>query len=108
MKQYEDQKTDIGKGTSAENLERSAAERATGETAGGFDRYIDYEVVDEGEKKLGTLSCLWLDRSGQPAFLGIKTGWLFGKTHVVPADRVDVNQGSRRIRLPYSEDMIKG
>jgi len=108
MKQYEDQKTDIGKGTSAENLERSAAERATGETAGGFDRYIDYDVVDEGEKKLGTLSCLWLDRSGQPAFLGIKTGWLFGKTHVVPADRVDVNQGSRRIRLPYSEDMIKG
>jgi len=115
MKQYEEGRTDDLKGTAAQDLAGSSAERAvdpsgtaTGENMGGFDRYIDYEVVDEGEKKLGSLSCLWLDRSGQPAFLGIKTGWLFGKTHVVPADRVDVNQGSRRIRLPYSEDMIKG
>ncbi len=73
----------------------------------GFSRYLDYAVMDKDDKKIGTLHALWVDRNGQPAFLGIKTGWLFGKTHVIPAQAAEVSEGGRKIRLRFGEDMIK-
>jgi len=72
-----------------------------------FSRYIDYPVLDQENKKIGNLHALWVDRSSQIAFLGIKTGWLFGKTHVVPAEAADVSEGGRNIRLRFPEDTIK-
>jgi len=88
--------------------EGSVARPATEEDISAFNRFVDYDVVDKDDSKIGTLNCLWVDNSGQPAFLGIKTGWLFGKTHVVPAEAAEVNEGARRIRLPFTEEMIKG
>jgi uncharacterized protein (TIGR02271 family) len=41
------------------------------------------------------------------AFLGVKTGWIFGRTHVVPAQGAQVNRSGRRIRLPYSVEKVK-
>jgi len=75
---------------------------------GDLNRYIDYDVVDKAGNKIGKLDCLWSDHMGEPAFLGVKTGWFFGKTHVVPAQAAEVSERSRLIRLPYSEEMIKG
>jgi uncharacterized protein (TIGR02271 family) len=63
--------------------------------------------VDRSDNKIGTLECLWSDELGEPAFIGVRTGWLFGKTHVVPADRVEVSEGGHRIRLPYAEGHVK-
>lgn len=74
----------------------------------GLDRLIDYDVVDDHDQKVGTLNSLWADRSGHAMFLGIKTGRVFGRTHVVPTEVAKVSESGRRIRLPYSEDMIKG
>jgi len=89
--------------------ETTSGARATsaGDDISGFSRYIDFDVVDQKDSKIGTLHSLWVDREGQPAFLGVKTGWIFGKNHVVPADTAEVNQSARKIRLPYDEDMIK-
>jgi uncharacterized protein (TIGR02271 family) len=70
-------------------------------------RFIGHDVVDRNGNKVGTLECLWSDHTGQPAFLGVKTGWFLGKTHVVPAQRAEVNEGARTIRLPYEADRIK-
>ncbi len=75
---------------------------------GELDRYFDYDVVDDGNHKVGTLNTLWVDRGGHPLFLGIKTGRVFGKTHVVPTEVARINQNGHSIRLPYSEDTIKG
>jgi len=63
--------------------------------------------VDESENKIGTLACLWADESGQPAFLGVKTGWFFGKNHVVPAHAAGINERGGKIRVPFSSDVIK-
>src|SRR5205823_2839996 len=57
-----------------------------------LQQYIDHAVLDRNGDKIGTLECLWSDHTGQPAFLGVKTGWLLGKTHVVPAQRAEVNE----------------
>lgn len=70
-------------------------------------RYIDHDVVDPNDNKIGKLTCLWSDASGQPAFLGVQTGWLFGRTHVVPAQGAGVRQDSRTIRIAFSEDQVK-
>jgi len=77
------------------------------ETKRNLEQYIDHDVVDQTGNKIGTLQCLWGDRSNEPAYLGVQTGWLFGKTHVVPADAAEVNPQQRRIRLPYAEQKVK-
>jgi uncharacterized protein (TIGR02271 family) len=90
-----------------EDLTREREPTATAERR-DLNRYIDYDVVDKANSKVGTLHSLWSDQSGEPAFLGVKTGWIFGKIHVVPAQGAEVNEVTRIIRLPFAEDMIKG
>lgn len=72
-----------------------------------LERYVGFDVVDRTDNKIGTLECLWSDYTGDPAFMGVKTGWLFGKTHVVPAQAAHVSLRNRRIRLPYDEQKVK-
>lgn len=70
-------------------------------------RYIGYAVLDRDGSRIGRLKAVWIDRAGQPAFLGVKAGWIFGKTHVVPAQNVEVNAIAQRLRLPYAEAQVK-
>lgn len=72
-----------------------------------FSNYIGHDVVDNNGSKVGTLECLWTDHTGQPAFLGVKTGWFMGKTHVVPTQSACVSERGRTIRVPYDEERIK-
>jgi uncharacterized protein (TIGR02271 family) len=72
-----------------------------------FSNYIGHDVVDNSGNKIGTLECLWTDHSDEPAFLGVRTGWFLGKTHVVPANQASVSQSGRKIRLPYDAERIK-
>lgn len=72
-----------------------------------LDQYIGYDVLDRDNNKIGTLDCLWADNLGQPAFVGVRTGWFMGKTHVVPAQSVEVSDQNQRLRLPYTEEKVK-
>ena len=76
-------------------------------TGTDFSNYIGHDVVDSNGNKIGTLECLWTDDNGDPTFLGVRTGWFIGKTHVVPANQAHVNENGRKIRLPYEADYIK-
>jgi len=77
------------------------------ETKRNLEQYLHHKVVDQNGNKIGKLQCLWVDSSGEPAYLGVQTGWLFGKTHVVPAERGEVNEPGQTIRLPYTTEKIK-
>src|SRR5918999_521110 len=72
-----------------------------------YERLIGYDVIDKSGNKIGTVNNLWVDQNHRPEFIGVKTGWLFGKNHVVSVHTTDVNHKSRIIRLPFSEDKIK-
>ena len=76
-------------------------------TESELSNYIGHDVVDSSGDKVGTLECLWTDNNNEPAFLGVRTGWLLGKTHVVPAHHAAVSERGQRIRLPYDADRIK-
>lgn len=73
-----------------------------------YERLLGYDVEDRNGGKVGTVETIWEDHTGQPAFLGIRTGWLgLGKIHVVPAHYATYSDKSHAIRLPFDEDTIK-
>jgi uncharacterized protein (TIGR02271 family) len=72
-----------------------------------WEQYIGHHVIDRDEEVIGKLNALWTDDSGQPAFLAVKTGWLFGKNHVVPADAAEIDTRRERIRVPFSVQAVK-
>lgn len=73
-----------------------------------FERIIGYHVHDSAGSNVGKVHNLWIDDTAQPLFLGVKTGWLFGKNHVVPLQNADVNDVRQVVRLPFTEEQIKG
>ncbi len=69
---------------------------------------FDYSVVDQSGENLGTLHSMWNNHdSGQLEFLGVKTGWLFGSNHVVPAGKAQIDEATRTIQVPYTLALIK-
>lgn len=86
---------------------RDAVQAAWNKVHGRWERLIDYDVQDQTNNKIGTVHNLWADENGQPTFLGVKTGWIFGKNHVVPVHTATVNDRQRLVRLPFSEQKIK-
>lgn len=73
-----------------------------------LERYLDFTVVDPNDNKVGSIDAIWEDHTGQPAYLGVKTGWLgLGRTHVIPVHSADVSETTRKVRLPFSVDVVK-
>jgi len=72
-----------------------------------FERLINYDVQDQNGTKVGTVHSIWADDYGHNLFLSVKTHWLFGRNHVIPAHTTTVNDKQRAIRLPFSEAKIK-
>ncbi len=87
---------------------KATAEKFNPTEAGEMRRFLDYTVVDREDNKIGTIDAVWQDTSNQPAYVAVRTGWLgFGKAHVVPAQRAEVNEQRKTVRLPYLADEIK-
>jgi uncharacterized protein (TIGR02271 family) len=64
------------------------------------------DVVDSTGNKIGTVDNVWVDdATNELEFVGVKTGWLFGKTHVIPCADAQISDG--QISVPYAEDQIK-
>ena len=71
-------------------------------------RLIGQKVIDVRGKKVGTLQRIWPDPSTyHPEFAGIRTGWLFPSTHVVPARDIRFDAESELIRLERPSDLVK-
>lgn len=86
---------------------REAARAAWNRLAGNLPRIIGYVVQDSAGNDVGKVQNLWANEHGQPVFLGVKTGWLFGRNHVVPANLAKIGDARRVVRLPYTEEQIK-
>lgn len=71
-------------------------------------KFFDWDVYDQNDQRVGKVVCMWTNPStGDLDFLGVKTTWLMGKTHVVPTQGAQANHARKIIRLPYHEDVIK-
>jgi uncharacterized protein (TIGR02271 family) len=104
QKDYEQQYGSSGLGwADAQHAARAAWNRV----AHRHERIIGFDVQDSLGSSVGKVHNLWTDDQGQPVFLGVKTGWLFGKNHVVPVHTAEVNSSRRLVKLPFSEEQIK-
>src|SRR5688500_15125798 len=71
-------------------------------------KIFDYDVLDKTGGKVGTVNNTWPERDQSGiAFLGVRTGWLFGRDHVIPAHSMRVNHDDRTVTLPLARDEIK-
>ncbi len=78
----------------------------TSETA---QNLLDYQVVDQSGTEIGTVHSFWADSTtGNLEFIGVKTGWLFGQNHVMPVEKVEIDEAARQVRVPYTVDKVKG
>ena len=73
-----------------------------------LEQLIGFNVLDNHHKKVGTVEAVWQDHTGDPAFLGVKTGWLgLGKQHIIPAYSAECNTAKKEIRVPFNADVVK-
>ncbi len=69
---------------------------------------IDFKVIDQNREEIGTLRSLWVGRTtAEVEFLGVKTGWLLGSNHAVPAARAQVDEAERVVQVPYGKEQVK-
>lgn len=68
----------------------------------------EYDVLDRNGRRLGPITALWVDEAtGKPEFASVKTGWLLGKSHVIPIRDAHVDYAGRRLRVPYAQETIR-
>jgi len=72
-----------------------------------LDQVLTYDVYDKNDEHIANVSAVWADHTGQAAFLGVKTTWLLGRTHVIPAYAAEVNHAEKKIRVPYDKETIE-
>lgn len=87
---------------------KATAEKFNPTEAGELRRFIDYAVVDREGARIGSIDAVWEDHTSQPAYIAVRTGWLgMGKAHVVPAQRAEVNEEKKTVRVPFAKEEIK-
>jgi len=70
------------------------------------DQLFGNEVMTQDGKKLGSVDNVWVDDStNQPEFIGVKTGFFMGHTHIIPL--ADANTSDGAVTVPYDQDMVK-
>ncbi len=78
-------------------------------TADNAHTLLDYQVVDKSGTDIGTVHSFWADtQTGALEFIGVKTGWLFGHNHVIPVEKVEIDESGRHVRVPYDSEFVKG
>ncbi|MCO6430713.1 MAG: YsnF/AvaK domain-containing protein [Deltaproteobacteria bacterium] len=77
-------------------------------TESDFERISGFKAYDRADRDIGTVKALWTDPSGEPAYIGVQTTWLIGRTHVVPAFDCEVNMVAETVRVPYTQDDVEG
>lgn len=77
-----------------------------GVTQEQLDEYYDAEVVDQDGQRVGSLGEIYVDnRTGEPAWATVRTGWFGGRKVFVPLATAEVQNG--QILVPYPGERIK-
>lgn len=70
--------------------------------------YLESDVVGKNGERIGSVDALWADeQTDEPKFAAVKTGWLLGRSHIVPLENAELDRNQHVIRVPYSERQIR-
>lgn len=71
------------------------------------EQLYGYTLNDATGSNIGDVDGVWIDdATSELEFIGVKTGFLMGKTHLMPARDAQIADGT--IQVPYSKDQIHG
>lgn len=71
------------------------------------EQIYGYDVVDSNGDKIGDVDGVWVDDATNALeFVGVKTGFIMGKTHLIPVENAQFQQNS--IQVPFSKDQVHG
>ena len=77
-------------------------------TEDGVRLFIGRKVADADGKRVGTLRRVWLDPSTyQLEFAGIRTGWPFASTHIVPARDIRLDEESQTVQVEHPRKFVR-
>lgn len=72
------------------------------------DDLYGYQVIDQDGDKVGTVDNMWNDTdTNKLEFVSVKTGWLAGKTHIIPTANASIDTESSQITVRYSKSQVK-
>jgi uncharacterized protein (TIGR02271 family) len=72
------------------------------------DTLFGYDVLDGGGNSIGSVDSVWVDdATSQLEFIAVKTGWLFGKNHVIPTQDASIDSNAQTISVPYGKDQVE-
>ena len=75
-------------------------------TTQNAEQIFGYDVIDGSGNKIGKVDNVWVDEAtNELEFVGVKTGWFMGKTHVIPVANARMAEGS--VEVPFDSDQIK-
>lgn len=72
-----------------------------------LEQMLAYNVEDTQGNRIGHVSGLWVDGNNEVEFVGVRTTWLVGRTHIFPAQGMQVNHARELIKAPYTEDVVR-
>ncbi len=71
------------------------------------DQLYGYDVLDHDGGKIGDVDGVWVDdATSQLEFVGVKTGFIMGKTHLIPTENAQMGEGT--IQIPFSKAQVQG
>lgn len=71
-------------------------------------RIFEYEVIDPLKHGAGTVEGVWVSPNGDEfEFVGVKTGLIGEKMHLVPADGAVIDDANRAIHVRYPRERIE-
>lgn len=71
-------------------------------------RIFAYEVIDPLSHGVGTVEGVWVSPDDdQLEFVGVKTGLIGEKMHLVPVDGAVIDDANRAIHVRYAHDRIE-
>lgn len=69
-------------------------------------RIFGFQVTDSSGNRIGHVDNVWIDdTTNELEFVGVKTGRIMGKTHVIPVGRSRISDHT--IQLPFTAEQIK-
>ncbi len=69
---------------------------------------IGRNAINKVGDPIGSVEAVWSDHvSGRAEFIGVKTGWLSGALHVIPAQGAEHDTARDVVILPYTTGQVK-
>ncbi len=86
---------------------RALAEQRSDRFAELEEYYAGYEVYDRNGEKIGNVDDIFVDKSDDPEYIGVKMGFLGTKSTLIPMDAIRIDERRRIVEVSWPKSKVK-